>query len=364
MRILAVAGASGGHIFPALAFLAAAGERDASVKTLLVLPKTTRLERRLFIGYGVRFVPYCSLRPGLHFSNLRALFVLAKGMCASLFIILEFKPAIVVGFGSLVSCLVLPWAWLFRLKTVIHEQNVSLGQANRALAFFSDRIALSFAQTKKLLPRYSEKIVVTGNLLRTNLVQVPKKEARDFFGFTDLAFTVLIMGGSQGSHRINAEVVQAISMIEHVASLQFIHVAGEADQQWVKDAYRQLKVKHAVFSFLEQVHYAYSLADLIICRAGATTVAELMLFKIPAIVIPYPFAYDHQLENAKVLEQQGCAVVVTEQELRARMLAKKIEDFSGKPDTISAMRKGYDVFSDQKSTDRFMELIVSLAQHA
>ena len=342
MKVLVVTGASGGHIFPTLSFLDALKDRAKVVETLLILPKGSLIKQIIPGDYKVRYISISNIRVRLDLKNFVAILKFFKGSLESLIALLEFRPDVVVGFGSLVSIPVVLFAWLFRIKTLIHEQNVIPGRANRLLAKFSDRIAISFEETKGHFEGSSGKIIFTGNPMRKELKRLDKNKALDFFGLGYGKFTILVMGGSVGSHQINIGFLNAISMISDKPKLQIIHLTGLRDYDLLKESYKDLSVNIRLFSFLDQMQYAYSACDLVVCRAGATTLTEIILFGLPAIIIPYPFAYEHQVSNAKVLESKGCAIIIKDNELEGNTLRQAIQDLSNSPDKMKNMRSHYD----------------------
>ena len=336
MRVLTVAGSSGGHIFPALSFLDELKEKHKDIELLLVLPK--RSIEKQFIPkdiFQVKYIltPKASLRPG-------AIFKYLLGSAQSLEILLKFKPDVVVGFGSSDSLPLVLLAWLFRIKTLIHEQNVVPGRANKILAKLVDEVAVSFAQTSEYLNISPKRITVTGNPIRKDLVKLDKKEALKFFGLPD-KFTLLVMGGSQGSHRINLAFLNVLSGLGKGFDFQVIHIAGISDVELVKKGYENLNIEAKVFTFLPQINYAYSASDLVISRSGASAIYELMFFEKPAILIPYPFAYDHQLKNAQVLEKTGAAYIVKDSELDYSILKDTLRGLFTDTRRLNNMRSCY-----------------------
>jgi len=336
MKVLVVAGSSGGHIFPALSFLEELREKHKGAELLLVLPK--RSIGKQFISkddFPVKYIltPKMSVRPG-------ALFKYLLGSAQSLEILLKFKPDVVVGFGSSDSLPLLFLAWLFRIKTLIHEQNVVPGKANKILAKLVDKVALSFAETAEYLNINPERITVTGNPIRKGLVKLDKKEALNFFGLGD-KLTLLVMGGSQGSHRINLALLNVFSGLGSGLDFQVVHLAGINDSELVKKGYENLNIEARVFTFLPQINYAYSACDLVISRSGASTIYELMFFEKPAILIPYPFAYAHQLNNAQVLEKAGAAYIVKDSELDYGGLKDALKGLFADAKRLNNMRSGY-----------------------
>jgi UDP-N-acetylglucosamine--N-acetylmuramyl-(pentapeptide) pyrophosphoryl-undecaprenol N-acetylglucosamine transferase len=340
VKILAVAGASGGHIFPALEFLDTLRDKHKDIEALLVLPRKSLKDRINILGYNVSYISITSIKLRISLKNLVTIFNFLKGTCESLIILVSFKPDVVVGFGSLVSLPMLLFAWLLRTKTLIHEQNVIPGRANRFLAKFVDKIAVSFEQTKGYLRDCSSKIIITGNPLRRQLEHIDKNKALDFFNLNGGKTTILVMGGSQGSRRINSGFLAAIAAMPGKEDLQVIHLTGAADIDSLKDGYKELDVTSRLFDFLEPMQYAYSASDLVVCRAGAITIAEIIFFRLPAIIIPYPFAYEHQTANARVLKEKNCGIILKDGELDGGSLNKSLQEIIN-PDRLKEMRSCY-----------------------
>lgn len=341
-RVLVVTGPSGGHIFPALSFLRTLKERRPDVEVLLILPEQALHYSMVPGEWNVRYLFIPSIKLNLELKNIIAVLELLKGSFKSLGLLIEFRPDIVVGFGSINCVPLVMSAWFFRIKTLIHEQNVIPGRANRLLARFTDKIAVSFPQTKNRL-NTGYKTVVTGNPIRPELkMNIKRAEALRFFGFSKDRLTMLVMGGSQGSHKINTCFLEAVSAMPQKAMFQVIHLAGPQDLPLLEQGYKNSGIDFRVFSFLKEMQYALSICDLAISRAGATTIAELAFFKSPAIIIPYPFAYEHQLGNAQALEKMGSAIVIKDNELEPEILRDFLIDLVNNPNKIKAMRSSYD----------------------
>ncbi|MDD3274154.1 MAG: undecaprenyldiphospho-muramoylpentapeptide beta-N-acetylglucosaminyltransferase [Candidatus Omnitrophica bacterium] len=339
MRILVVTGSSGGHIFPALALMEKL--KDSGQEAVLLVPKK---EGGADIPVpGDRVIYMHGGRLGLPFNrrNLTEFFSLFRGGWESLRAVLKFKPDVVVGFGSLDTVVAVFWAWLFRIRTVIHEQNVICGRANKFLSKIADKVAVSFAQTGKYLDIAEDKIILTGNPLRKEMTPPDKKEARDFFRLKEDAFTVLITGGSQGSHRLNDACLKAFSACGNKDAFQVIHICGRHDFSRLRSGYDDAKVECRLFSFCADMRYAYGAADLVVSRAGATTVAELARFKVPALLVPYPYAYAHQNANADILAEAGAAVVIQDWQFKPEMLLYYLSEFLEDRRKLELMRRGY-----------------------
>lgn len=360
MKVLVVTGASGGHIFPALSFIGTLKEKYPDCGILLVLPKKSIKTNVVPDVCGVKFISITNIQFCFSLKNLRAPLNFIKGALESFILLIKFKPDIVVGFGSLNSLPLLLFAWLMRIKTLIHEQNVIPGRANRLLAKLVDRVAISFAQTKDYLGISQCRMILTGNPIRRDLRKIERPEALNFFGFEDNKFTILIMGGSQGSRRINYCFISAISGIAEKLKIQVIHLAGADDLDSLSKSYKGLGVSFRLFTFLDNMQFAYSIADLAITRAGASTITELINFGIPAIIIPYPFAYEHQMANAGILESSDCCVVIEDSKLDAEVLKKTIESLMADPKKIDNMRSGYSKFSTGNASESLVNAAVSL----
>ena len=327
MKILVVTGASGGHIFPALSFLDACKKRPECGEALLVLPRLS-IKRHLDLsGYQTAYIGVSAVGRDLSFKNAAALMRLFLAFFESLIVLTRFRPKLVAAFGSIVCVPLVVLARLAGARIMLHEQNVVPGKATMFLARFAHRICVSFDKTAGYFKDFRDKIAVTGNPLRAGLIRIEKKKALEFFGFAATAPVLLVMGGSQGSHRINFSFLEAIAAMPVSQRLQVIHISGSGDLETVQSRYRALKINARVFAFLESMEYAYSACDFVVSRAGATTLAELVFFGLPSLIIPYPFANAHQRENARVLEQVLGAVIIEEQELSALGMRQVIADF-------------------------------------
>jgi UDP-N-acetylglucosamine--N-acetylmuramyl-(pentapeptide) pyrophosphoryl-undecaprenol N-acetylglucosamine transferase len=226
-------------------------------------------------------------------------------------------------------------AWLTRTKIVLHEQNIIPGITNRILARFADRIYVSFNDTVKRFD--PQKIRLTGNPVRKELLNHQEGNGNGAAADSK-SFCVLIIGGSQGAHRINMTVVEALSHLVQRERLYFIHQTGAADEQTVTAAYQREGIAARVQSFFRHMAPLYKQADLMICRAGATTVAEVTAVGKAVIFIPFPFAADnHQALNADTLAKKGAAEMILEKDLNARELGQKIDYYASHPKALEAM---------------------------
>jgi UDP-N-acetylglucosamine--N-acetylmuramyl-(pentapeptide) pyrophosphoryl-undecaprenol N-acetylglucosamine transferase len=339
MRVLVASGSSGGHIFPALALIDSLNA--SSNQILLVLPQKSKENKIAVDLVKIEYIHNSNLTLSLSKKNIFGVYFFLLAALESLRIIIKFKPDVVVGFGSLNTVALIFWAWLFRVNTIIHEQNVIPGRANRLLAKLADKIAVSFNQTANHLNISSKKITLVGNPVRRELVKLARQVALDFFGFKEGKFNILITGGSQGSHKLNTVCFETIAAFKKKDGLQVIHISGIQDFVLLKTKYASLGIAYKIFDFFPAMQYAYSIADLVICRAGATTIAELQKFAVPAILVPYPFAYAHQLANAQALENIKSALIINDEELSMKKLSDELLEFLENPSKLEAMRQAY-----------------------
>ncbi len=360
VRVLIASGASAGHLYPALAFAERLASKRGSAEIAFVSSQRRGIENCIKeAGYPLLFISICQFSPDF-LSFLRAACRFARSFLESFLIIRSFRPDIVIGFGSYVSFPILIEAAALGKATIIHEQNARLGLANRFLSPFVDKIAVSFKEAQGP----SDKFVFTGNPLRKSIFLEDKEKARRFFNLGD-AFTILAVGGSQGSRKINTVFKDAAGILsEKKENFQFIHISGKADYLHLKDMYKCITIKHCVFDFFADMRMAYSLADLVVCRAGAGTLAELAYFGKAAILIPYPYAGGHQFDNAYCLERDSAALVIEEIRLDGPALSEKILRLMRSCGERKTLEGNIRKFAVADAGDRLAELALSLQAKA
>lgn len=360
MKVLVVTGSSGGHIFPAVSFIQALKEKNSQAQVLLVLPARGLKPGRLLADCKIKYISTSTITTALSSANLLAIARFLKATWESLILTLKFKPDLAIGFGSLDSIPCVFISWFFRIKTLIHEQNVLPGKANRLLAHFVDRIAISFAKSENYFKVDREKLVLTGNPLRQQIKKIDQEKAREFFGLAKDKFTILVMGGSQGSRQINSGFLSAVTGLNNPSAVQVIHLAGPQDNADIQEGYRKINLAAKVFDFLGDIEQAYSSSDLVICRAGAATVSELIFYQLPAIISPYPFAYSHQLENALVLKNKGCAIVVNDADLGKDIFQDSLQELIDNRGKLESMRSGFSDLPAESAAELLAEAALTL----
>ena len=334
-RVLVAAGGTGGHIYPGIAVAKEVMRRDAASVVRFV--GTARgLETRLVpqAGFELSLIESAGLKNVGLAARLRGLLVLPKSFFAARRLIREFKPDVVVGAGGYVSGPVLLMAALMHVPTLVMESNALPGWTNRVLARFVDRAAVSFEAS---LSYFRGKGVVTGNPVRREFFDIPPK-TRD-----TARFSLLVFGGSQGARAINDAVVAALPLLEEVRDTLFItHQTGEQDFERVRRAYVDAgwAERSDVRRYIDNMVAEFADSDLVVCRAGATTSAELVAAGKASIMIPFPFAADdHQRKNAEALAAAGAARMILQQELSGERLAKEIQGLVREPYEITKMEE-------------------------
>ncbi|NVM56513.1 MAG: undecaprenyldiphospho-muramoylpentapeptide beta-N-acetylglucosaminyltransferase [Desulfobacterales bacterium] len=331
MRVLIAGGGTGGHLFPGMALAEAFRAKGPTGATLFVGTdnplEISTLSKKGFDHVGIAAE---GLKGRGLWRQIRSLAKIPKGFWQAVGTIWRFNPDIVIGVGGYASGPVALAARLMGKKMVIHEQNLLPGFTNRLLGRFAHRIFISFPDEPAIFKR--SKTVVTGNPVRRELLTAKATERA-----TD-RFTVLVVGGSQGAHAINRAVVEALDRLKEPARISFIHQSGPKDAGWVASAYETRGIRVTVKPFFEDMASAYCSADLVICRAGATTVAELTALGKPAIFIPFPFAAnDHQELNAGYVADSGGGEVILEKDLNGALLAGRIDYYASNPKALQEM---------------------------
>jgi UDP-N-acetylglucosamine--N-acetylmuramyl-(pentapeptide) pyrophosphoryl-undecaprenol N-acetylglucosamine transferase len=340
LRIIIAGGGTGGHLFPGIA-IAQEFMRRNSQNRIVFVSTGNALERTVLskTDFSLEPITVEGIKGRGLWNQAKSVVKLPQAVYEARRILRKFKPDLAVGLGSYSAGPVVLAAWLQGIRVVLHEQNRLPGITNRMLARFADRIYVSFENTKARFR--SDKVYLTGNPVRGDILAAERNQEgkTDRAGEPDL-FTILIIGGSQGAHSINIAVVEALAHLTRKEQLYFVHQTGAADEKAVQDAYRRHGIAAEVQSFFEQMAPLYRRADLIICRAGATTVAEISAIGKAVIFVPYPFAADnHQAANAGTLADGGAAEMILEKDLSAETLSEKIKYYLGNPQARREMAR-------------------------
>jgi len=363
LKVLLVAEGSGGHLIPAIQVARILTHTGARIKLWYARRQQTepliqQLTHEMPAG-AVETDPIVVTRSANPLARL--------WQCGQLWHRAEqcfdtFQPDVVVGFGGWLSAPVVLAAHHRRIGCLLHEQNVVMGRANRLLAPWVDRIALSFHETHP--PVGSDRSVITGLPVRTEIGQGSRTHAAAQFGFDPAQSTLLVLGGSQGARAINRIVTQLIRQLTPVEQQvwQILHVTGATDEAAVKRAYADAKIRAWVASFCDDMAAAYAVADVVIARAGASTIAELARCGTSAILIPYPYAGGHQVANARLVEEIGGGLMLEEREAAPERVLGFIRHLLTDPRLRRVMGMQMRALSAADAADRLADLIVELAR--
>lgn len=368
-RILFAGGGTAGHVFPALAVARAVTELDPSVEPVFAGTED-RLEDRLVPAAGYRLHHVAALplprrlSPGLFKvpGGLRA----AVRRCEQ--ILVDEQAAAAVTFGGYVSFPVSRAAHRRGLPLVIHEQNAVPGLANRFAGRWASRIAVTFPGSAERFA-HPDKVVVTGNPVRDDMlaldVDARQADARREFGLDPDVPTLLVFGGSQGARSLNRAIVRAHGLWSAPTQLQVLHAAGAALHEEAEAAWEKARASTPggpqirCVDFIEDMGAAYAAADIVVCRAGATSLAELTALGRPSVLVPYPHATrDHQMHNARALAQAGGAQVIEDSELTGRRLVDAVEPWIADPDARATAARAARVWGRRDAAVQVARLVL------
>ncbi len=349
MKWVIAGGGTGGHLFPGMAIAEAFLEREEGNEVLFI--GTERgIETKILAGGQVRLrtIQARRIQGRSLMGKLNALWGLPGAVREACAILKAFQPQLVLGVGGYASGPTLLAAFLLGMKRAIHEQNVIPGMTNRILKRLSQKIFVSFEETKIYFPK--EKTVLTGNPIRREILKGRERKGGD-------RFTLLIFGGSAGAHRINVCMMEALGLLDQIKPfLRVIHQTGKEDLDYVSRGYQEKGFDALVRPFFEDMAAVYQMADLVICRSGASTVAELAVCGKAAILIPYPFAaHNHQWVNARKLADRGAARMIEDGALSGSSLAEAILDLYAHPEKRRRMEEGIEPVGRPRAAEEIVD---------
>lgn len=344
MRIIMSGGGTGGHIYPAITIIKAIQKEVKSCEVLFigtaqgleadVIPKE---------GFAFKMIEVRGFERKLSVKNVQTIIKTLGSVWQSKRIIEEFKPDIVIGTGGYVCGPVLLAASLMGIPTMIQEQNVIPGITNKILSRFVKKIAVGYKDAIKNFSK-QEKVFVSGNPIRSEVLSATREEGITALGLDPMKRTVLISGGSGGARSINQAMVRVHQAFAGRKDIQLLHVTGKNEYNSIVENLKQASIDTTqagniiIKPYLYNMPQALAVADIAVFRAGAIGLAELTARGIPAIVIPYPYAAEnHQEFNAKVMENEGAAVVIRDAELTGDRLLGVINELITTPQKLADM---------------------------
>lgn len=288
-------------------------------------------------GYPLELIRARGFEKGFSFETLEA----AKGIFDSFIdaqkVLKKYKPDLVIGTGGFTSAMLLSLASLKKIPTMIHEQNAYPGRSNRLTGRMVDRVGLGFLQAQDYFNE--NKVFLAGNPIRQEFKNLNRQEARKKLGLSEENKMIIIMGGSQGAQSVNNAVSEMINRLKDDPNIIFYFLTGRDQEEKIKEIFKEDKIGNVrIFGYYEDIPTLMAAGDLIISRSGASSVAEIAASEIPSILIPYPDAAgDHQTYNAKVLSENGAAVLIKDEELDGDILLKNVTEILDNDDLRKAM---------------------------
>jgi len=323
MKVIIACGGTGGHLFPGLAVAQKLRTRGHEVMLLISEKQIDTQASQGHPEFRFEKLPSVGMPSPLSPAFIRFLRRMWESLsrCSDLY--KRFEPSVILGMGGFTSTAPIVAGAMRKIPTLIHESNVIPGRANRFNARFASRLLLGFEQASEAFP--GKNISVTGTPIRETLGSpMPREEALSAFKLDPARKTLLVMGGSQGATGVNQLLFKAVPLLRD-SNLQIIHLTGERDDRLAAANYLREGIPAYVAAFHSKMEEAYSAADLIVSRAGASSLSEICTFELPPILIPYPYATDnHQEANAKVVIDANAGIMLLESEAVGDKLAKII----------------------------------------
>jgi UDP-N-acetylglucosamine--N-acetylmuramyl-(pentapeptide) pyrophosphoryl-undecaprenol N-acetylglucosamine transferase len=357
-NILIMAGGTGGHVYPALAVADNLKEKGFQ---LFWLGTSKGMEARVVPdhGYPLLKINVAGVRGNGVLRLLFTPFMLTIALIQALMIMIKVRPVVVLGMGGFASGPGGIAAWMMRIPLLIHEQNAIAGLTNKLLAPFAVSIMSAFPSAFK----ESKKLIVTGNPVRLDIANLPEPEQR-YVNRNSKLLKILVLGGSLGAKKLNEVIPKTLSTLGNEYSFEIKHQCGERHVSDTEAAYKECNVDVEVMPFINDMAEVYAWADIVICRAGALTIAELAATGIASILIPFPYAVDdHQTENAKYLANEGAAILIQEAQLSIEKLKELLLKFYQAPEQIIQMAHKARLLAKPTSTDDVANLCLE-AIHA
>ncbi len=361
MKVIIAGGGTGGHLFPGIALAESLTEKYPEAQIIFVgTPKGLEAKVIPKTGYQLNFISVRGFVGKSLNEKVKSLMSLLKSMFESKNIVDSFSPDIVFGVGGYASFPIVLTASLKKIPTIILEQNTVPGLANKLLSKFASAVAITYPETMEYFQR--EKTYLTGTPIRMRILEGDKQKAKKLFNIEEGRITILILGGSLGARKINKAMTEGLSYLLPLKNkIHIIHQTGESDYNWVANEYKNLTFRATVLPFIYDMVEAYSVADLVISRAGASTVAELTSIGKASILIPYPYAaYNHQEMNARRLLSRGACELILDRELNGEVLAKRINKILTNPEIMKEMEMASLAFGKPHAGEKIIEIAESL----
>ncbi len=361
MRLIISGGGTGGHIYPASSIYDKLDKSMPDCEKMYIGSKFG-IEHKLFKDKSINFkeISARGFEKGDFLYSFVSFFYFIFSLFQSLSIMIRFKPDLVIGMGGFVSGPVIIAAYLLRIDTMIHEQNVIPGRSTTFLAKFAKKILFSYKESLQYLSKYNNKLYYTGNPVRNEFFEVDREEAREKIGIDEDEILIISMGGSSGAKMINDLSVDIADLVKENEKLKYIHITGKYYEQIyrMKNDINKFSDRVVVKPYVEDMPTLLSAADLMVARAGAITLAEMAAVGLPGLIIPSPnVTRDHQTFNARAVEKNGTCIVMIEKEFDKNEFKETVLNLTVNSDRLNTMRKSYKGVVKENALNTIISLI-------
>jgi len=373
MKILLTGGGTGGHLIPLLGVVSELKKISAEKKLeepefLLITPASDFNKNISDAGIKIKIIKAGKLRRYFSWENFRDILKIPVGAIQSLYYILKFKPDVVFSKGGFASVPPVIATWILKIPIVTHESDIVPGLANRIIARLASKILISFSEAEKYFKK--SKVTLTGNPIRSDIIRGSKKNALQFFELSSNLPTVLIFGGSQGAQKINELILEILP--ELLKKCQIIHQCGDKNYEEIKSslkttfqnvAFKELSNRYKLYPFInEEMKDAYALTDIVISRAGANSLAEIVALQKPNILIPLSTsANNHQPENANFFLNKKASLIIDETTNNSQDLVDAIFKLLDDENLQQQMKQNLSrIASPQNASQKIAEEIIGI----
>ncbi|SMB94339.1 UDP-N-acetylglucosamine-N-acetylmuramylpentapeptide N-acetylglucosamine transferase [Thermanaeromonas toyohensis ToBE] len=369
MRVVVTGGGTGGHVYPALAIAQGLLKARPGIEVLYIgTHRGLEAEVVTRAGLPLATITVQGLERRRLWKNFQALARLGRGIWEAYKLLRCFQPQVVVGTGGYVCAPVCVVAAALRIPIILHEQNAFPGLTNRWLARVARTVCLTFPEAKKYFPSRVE-LITTGLPVRPEIISADRGKARAELNLKPDQFFILIVGGSQGARSLNQAALSLFRAYQGQPSLKILHVAGRQDYERLKAQAEEWGIQLdkngniTIVPYLHDIHIALAAADLVIGRAGASFLAEVLVRGLPTILIPYPYAAsNHQEYNARAVAKQGAAIIVRDSELTTGKLLRTVESLLADPEKLKRMAQASARLGRPDALEKIVTKILALAE--
>jgi UDP-N-acetylglucosamine--N-acetylmuramyl-(pentapeptide) pyrophosphoryl-undecaprenol N-acetylglucosamine transferase len=359
MKVIMVGGGSGGHVYPAIAVAQALQDRILDSQVLFI-GSEGGIEEKIVpeARFSLSTIKARGMLRKISFKAITSPFYAVAGFFDSLKILKTFKPDVIVATGGFVSLPVVLAGFFLRIPVILHEGNLIPGLSARICKWFASRVNVAFESQRKYFKW--KKTYCAGGPVRKEIIKTIKGIAIQNMGLRQDQKIILVLGGSQGARSINKVTVDALPDLANL-NVQIIHVCGERDYGWIKDSVREGYPFYHLISYMYNIWDGLAACDLVVSRAGATAISEIVARRLPSILVPFPYSAEgHQDRNASVLEKAGASVVIKDNDLNKEVLLREIDRILKDRELCAKMSDASATLGKPDAAHEFVNIITDL----